>query len=77
MFEMKFLTPGNFNKSCDSHYVNETVEMFKDLVEQTCKDPYRPLTTIKTLVTSGDVSTMISYRFGDYLPWQSYCHFFF
>ncbi|XP_071132432.1 uncharacterized protein [Mytilus edulis] len=55
MFEMKFLTPGNFNKSCDSHYVNETVEMFKDLVEQTCKDPYRPLTTIKTLVTSGDI----------------------
>ncbi|VDI56620.1 Hypothetical predicted protein [Mytilus galloprovincialis] len=55
MFEMKFLTPGNFNKSCDSHYVNETVELFKDLVEQTCKDPYRPLTTIKTLVTSGDI----------------------
>ncbi|XP_076073923.1 uncharacterized protein LOC143045353 isoform X3 [Mytilus galloprovincialis] len=55
MFEMKFLTPGNFIKSCDSHYVNETVELFKDLVEQTCKDPYRPLTTIKTLVTSGDI----------------------
>ncbi|XP_052070613.1 uncharacterized protein LOC127709241 isoform X2 [Mytilus californianus] len=55
IFEMRFLTPSNFNKSCDYHYVNETVELFKELVEQSCKDPYRPLTTIKTVVNSGDV----------------------